>query len=82
VIFTLLQALTWLVIADALLSWVLPSRTRFPRNWTTKVTDPLYAPIRRVLNPERTGGLDLSPMVVLLLIQVLRNVLAYFFLRF
>lgn len=41
-----------------------------------KMTDPIYRPIRRVL--PNMGGLDLSPMVVLVLIAIfdiiLRNV--------
>ena len=39
-----------------------------------KLTEPLYRPIRRVL-PD-FGGIDFSPMVVLLLIALLQRVLA------
>jgi YggT family protein len=39
-----------------------------------KMTEPLYRPIRRIL-PD-FGGLDFSPMVILLLIYALRILLA------
>lgn len=35
------------------------------------VTDPIYRPIRRIL-PD-TGGIDFSPMVVLIIIAILRG---------
>jgi YggT family protein len=67
-----LQGLMWWVIADAVLSWFQP-RDAMPRKLTSAVTEPLYAPIRKVLDPSRTGGLDLSPMVVILAIQALQH---------
>ncbi|MCC7380474.1 MAG: YggT family protein [Deltaproteobacteria bacterium] len=69
----LLQVLTALVLVDAVLSWVMPP-DRFPRSLTTRITDPIYAPIRKVLNPSKTG-IDLSPMVLIVLIQLVRGML-------
>ena len=37
------------------------------------VTDPVLAPIRQLLPP--MGGLDLSPMVLLIALQVLQGIL-------
>lgn len=68
-----LQILMYIVIADAVLSFVAPLRERFPRNITSKITEPLYRPIHRVLDPKKTGNLDLAPMVVIVGIQLLRN---------
>ena len=70
----ILTALKWLIIVDALLSWTMPP-DRFPRSLTSQITDPLYAPIRAVLKPERMGGLDLSPIVVFALIWVMEHML-------
>jgi uncharacterized protein YggT (Ycf19 family) len=70
-----LDALWWLIVIDSLLSWVMPP-DRFPRSLTTQITDPLYAPIRAVLRPERTGGLDLSPLLLLFLIIVAQSMLS------
>jgi YggT family protein len=75
IISNILSFLQLIVVADAILSWVTPDSTKFPRNITTQITDPLYAPIRAILRPERMG-LDVSPIVVLLLIQLMRGMLA------
>jgi YggT family protein len=42
-----------------------------------KLTDPVLVPVRRVLRPVRIGGMgiDLSPLVVLILLEVLLSIL-------
>jgi YggT family protein len=70
----LLVALKALIIVDFILSWIMQP-DKFPRSLTTQITDPLYAPIRAILKPERMGGLDLSPMVILLLIQAMESMM-------
>jgi uncharacterized protein YggT (Ycf19 family) len=75
-VFIALKVLTYVIIADAVFSWVFPSRERLPRSITARITDPLYAPIHRVLDPRKTGGIDLAPLVVLGLIQLISSVLA------
>ena len=71
-----LQALQWLVIIAALVSWVSPD----PRNpivrFLSVTTEPLFRPFRRLLPPSRTGGLDLSPIFVLLVIFLVSRFLA------
>ncbi|MBI2375464.1 MAG: YggT family protein [Deltaproteobacteria bacterium] len=66
----IVTGLTYLIIADAVLSWILPPN-KPPRSLTRKLTDPMYAPIRKVLSPEKMGGLDLSPMVLIFGLQML-----------
>jgi len=73
---TLLRVLELTIIADALLSWVVPSKEQFPRSLTSQIADPLCAPFRKLIGPERTGGLDLSPIAALILLQVMRSMLA------
>ena len=78
----LLQVLFWIIIIQAVLSWlvvfnVINTHNDFVRtffNALDRLTRPLYAPIRKIL-PD-FGGLDFSPVVVLLLIFVLRTLLA------
>jgi len=71
-----LQALQWIVIIAALISWVNPD----PRNPIVRflygVTEPLFRPFRRILPPSRTGGIDLSPIFVILVIMLLSRFLA------
>jgi YggT family protein len=77
ILMLILTGLQYLIVADFVLSWVMPDPSRFPRNLTTQITDPLYAPIRALLKPDKTGGLDFSPMVILLLVQAMQRMLAH-----
>jgi uncharacterized protein YggT (Ycf19 family) len=74
-IITALHLLTYLIIADEILSWVIPSRERFPRKLTARITEPLYAPVHRVLDPRKTGGIDLAPIVLIFAIQAVISIL-------
>ena len=77
----LLRVLTWIIIIQAILSWlvafnVINSQSDFMRNLLYalgRLTEPLYKPIRRIL-PD-FGGVDFSPLVVLLIIYALRILL-------
>ena len=66
------DALWWLIIIDSVLSWVMPV-DKFPRSLTTQITEPLYAPFRALLKPERMGGFDVSPLIVLFIIWLARQ---------
>lgn len=71
----LLDIYSYVIIAAALISWVSPD----PRNpivlFLHRVTEPVLAPVRRMLPPWKTGGLDLSPVIVLLAIQFIHRVI-------
>ena len=77
----LLSVLTWIIIGQVILSWllafnVLNTSSQGVRTFAMaldRITAPLYRPIRRLL-PD-FGGLDFSPLVVLILIQVLQKLL-------
>jgi YggT family protein len=64
------------VIVAALISWVSPD----PRNPIVRflyaVTEPLFRPFRKLVPPSRTGGIDLSPIFVILAIYVLSRFLS------
>ena len=78
----LLSVLWWIIIVQAILSWliafnVVNMSSPFVRSVATaldRLTAPLYRPIRRFL--PHFGGIDFSPLVVLLLIMVLQKLLA------
>ena len=77
----LLSVLQWIIIIQAVLSWlvafnVVNTSNDFVRQMLfalSRMTEPFYRPIRRVL-PD-FGALDFSPLVVLLLIQILRTII-------
>ena len=65
--------LTWAIIIRALLSWFSFSGAQPVFRLLVEITEPVLAPIRRVL--PTAGMLDFSPLVALLLIQVIRSIL-------
>ena len=77
----LLNGYTWIVIASAIMSWlvafgVVNISNQFIRtvvNFLYAVTEPVLRPIRRFL--PNLGGVDISPVVLLLGIYALRMVL-------
>lgn len=74
ILMLVLTGLKWLIFIDVILSWLMPPE-KFPRSITTQITDPLYAPIRAILRPDRTAGIDFSPLLILLLIHLMENML-------
>jgi len=62
-----LWLLTALVLMQAVLSWVNPQAPIAPT--IAALTQPFLAPIRRIV--PLIGGVDLSPLVLILLVQVL-----------
>ncbi len=81
VLLYILQIVWWIVIAHVIMSWLINFNV-LNRNqplvwqiWTglNRVLEPIYGPIRRVL-PDM-GGLDLSPLVVIVAIYALQTVL-------
>jgi YggT family protein len=84
IILIILQIYVWVLIAAAVLSWlvafnVVNSHNSFVRSvgeFLYRVTEPVLAPIRNVL--PSFGGIDLSPMVLILLIFFLQRVIAYY----
>jgi YggT family protein len=81
VILAILSVIQWLVIIAAVISWVNPD----PRNpivqFLYRSTEPILRPFRRLLPPGRTGGIDFSPLLVILVILFIRTFLVRLFLR-
>ncbi|HEX6033790.1 MAG TPA: YggT family protein [Anaerolineales bacterium] len=69
----LLQLLSLLVIVSVIISYFLDAYHPIRRS-IDSVVEPLLAPIRRIV--PLVGALDFSPLVLLILIQVLRNIIA------
>ena len=75
----ILQVLVWVIIAQVIISWlvafnVINTQSNFVRtvlDVLDRLTAPLYRPIRKIL-PD-FGGIDFSPIVLILAIQILRK---------
>lgn len=81
IVVMVLQWLIWALILQAILSWlvafnVVNTQNGFVRGvlrFLDRVTEPLLRPIRRLL-PD-LGGIDLSPMVLILIIILIQRLL-------
>src|SRR5690349_24677980 len=79
----LLDLYWWVVVIAVVVSWlvafgVLNTYNEFERaivRGLGALTEPVFRPIRRILPP--LGGLDLSPLIVLILIWFLQYVLVW-----
>ena len=69
----LIDLYSFVVLAAVIMSW-LPMHRRSPLAMMVfRLTEPALAPIRRAL--PSMGGLDFSPMVLLLALQLLKQLL-------
>ncbi|MDJ1157341.1 YggT family protein [Chelatococcus sp. SYSU_G07232] len=81
VLMVALDFYSWLVIASAIVSWlvafsVINVRNEFVRsiwNFLYQVTEPALRPIRNIL--PNLGGIDVSPIILLLLIFFVQRVI-------
>ena len=69
----LIDLYSFVVLAAVLLSWVRLDRRNPLATLVRGLTEPVLAPIRRVLPP--MGGLDFSPMVLLIALQLVKDFL-------
>ena len=75
----ILQILVWIIIVQVILSWlvafnVINTSSNFVRtvlDVLDRLTAPLYRPIRKIM-PD-FGGIDFSPIVLILAIQIIRR---------
>jgi YggT family protein len=71
VIEMVLNIYMWIIIARALISWVNPDPYNPIVSFLYRATEPVLYRIRRVM-PD-LGGLDLSPLIVILIIYFLKE---------
>ena len=80
-VLVILRIATFIIIVQAVFSWLVAFNVLSIHNPTVRsiwgglqrITEPVYRPIRNILPP--MGGLDLTPMVVLLIIFFLERVI-------
>jgi len=82
---TLITLYIWILIAGAILSWLIAFNVVNMQNRIVytisdlvhRLTEPALAPIRRFL--PNLGGIDISPIILILLLILARNLLFEFF---
>lgn len=78
VLVQLLEIYSWVIILSALASWLPIPRDNPILQFMRNITEPVYAPIRALINPSWLGGVDISPIIVLFGIRALTGVLLRF----
>ena len=81
IILIVLQIYIWLLIAAAVLSWLVAFNVVNTRNQVVamlgdflyRLTEPVLRPIRNLM--PNLGGIDVSPVILILLILLLENVI-------
>jgi YggT family protein len=84
VILIVLDLYIWLLIAAAVLSWlvafnVVNSRNQFVAmvgDFLYRITEPVLRPIRNML--PNLGGIDISPVVLILIIILIKSIIIHY----
>jgi YggT family protein len=84
IVMVILNLYTWVIIAGAVLSWliafgVVNIRNDFVRsiwNLFLALTEPFLRPIRNLL--PSTGGIDISPIILLLAVMLIERIIIYY----
>jgi YggT family protein len=71
---TLIDVYVMIIMVRVVISWLPVDQDQRWARFIVDVTEPTVGPIRRLLPP--LGGLDFSPLVVMLLLELVRNGLA------
>ena len=81
IVLIVLDLYVWLLIASAILSWLIAFNVVNPRSpivhsvgeFLYRITEPLLRPIRNLL--PNLGGIDVSPVILILLILFIQAVI-------
>jgi YggT family protein len=84
VILLALQLYIYLLIAAAVLSWLIAFNVVNTRNqfvamladFLFRITEPALRPIRNLM--PNLGGIDISPVILILIIILIENILVYY----
>jgi len=84
VILLALQLYVWLLIAAAILSWLVAFNVVNTRNqlvavigdFLYRITEPALRPIRSMM--PNLGGIDISPVILILIIFFVQSVIAHY----
>lgn len=72
------RVITFAFIVRAIISWVPLNNTEGVRKFKDilyKITEPLLAPIRKLLNKHYAGAFDFSPIIAIVLVNLIVRIL-------
>ncbi|WP_169566110.1 YggT family protein [Sneathiella limimaris] len=78
---TVIEIYVWLLIANAIMSWLIAFNVINTQNqfvstvgqFLYRITEPLLRPLRQII--PSIGGLDVTPIVLILLLYFIRNLM-------
>ena len=84
IILIALNLYIWLLIASAILSWLIAFNVVNTRNqfvggvaeFLYRITEPALRPIRQFM--PNLGGLDISPIILILIIMLIERIIVYY----
>ena len=84
IVLIVLNIYVWLLIASAVLSWLVAFNVVNTRNpvvahigeFLYRITEPFLRPIRGIM--PNLGGLDISPIILILIIMFIQRVITYY----
>ena len=84
IVLIILDLYVWLLIAAAILSWLIAFNVVNTRNqfvhtvgeFLYRITEPALRPIRNVM--PNLGGIDISPVILILLIFLIERIIIYY----
>ena len=84
IVLIVLQIYVWLLIASAVLSWLVAFNVVNTRNpvvhmigdFLYRITEPVLRPIRNFM--PSLGGLDVSPVILILIIWLIERIIVYY----
>ncbi|MDD2697609.1 MAG: YggT family protein [Arcobacteraceae bacterium] len=78
IVLTIISLYKWVIIISALLSWVQPDPYNPIVQMLYRLTEPVYAMLRRYV-PTVVGGMDLAPLIIIFILQFLEIFLGSLF---
>ena len=84
IVIIVLDLYVWLLIASAILSWLIAFNVVNTRNqfvatvgeFLYRITEPALRPIRNMMT--NLGGIDISPVILILLIFLIERIILYY----
>ena len=74
IVYTILRIYEVILMVRIFMSWMNPDPSHPVTEWVYRLTEPVLGPIRRVL-PLQGMGIDFSPIVAFLIIDLLKRLL-------
>ncbi len=71
----LCEVLSLIILLRSIMSWISPGQTNMLTRILYQVTEPILAPLRRII--PRVGMLDFSPLVAIILLQAIATLVSY-----